>query len=590
MAKRESSSGCFDPSVVPTPTWHWRWCTRDFLPSFWRLHHLLRLTALALIFAAASEAAQDSSQNVDRIASLRAQITTSEEASEYAAMVLAATELRNIAIRPEDRVFALRSIGRAYMAIGDNEQSLSAMAEAVEIAEADMSPELLVEVQLDAAGLLGELGRLEQALAIADRALANLPEEPISALRAALLITRSGILGQLGRTDEALENIAVAMNSPALTTRYRLMGLNNLGMTLKSQNKLDAAMDAFIKMLSTARGEKNTRRLMVYALLEIGDIQRMQTQFSEARANLNEALAFGQAEDEKQWQMFAHMYLAELEKAVGNEAAAEQHIQRGDRLQTELRSEAMENRTKVLEVNMELLERESQIERLELESALQNSRIDRNRQRFLLVSVAGLLLLVALWSTFHQARQRAVANRKLDRLARTDSLTGLWNRRALAETLPSLLPDTDDQGPTTLLLMDLDHFKQINDNHGHDHGDAVLIEVAQRIQANTRDEDAAARWGGEEFLIVLPNCSADEAAEVAERFRQAIASQPIFHNGTKHQVTATIGIATLQQGERFESAVRQADAALYRGKQMGRNQVQLAQPCSLDQDCGENPI
>jgi diguanylate cyclase (GGDEF)-like protein len=126
-----------------------------------------------------------------------------------------------------------------------------------------------------------------------------------------------------------------------------------------------------------------------------------------------------------------------------------------------------------------------------------------------------------------------------------------------------------------VILIDLDRFKRINDRYGHDHGDAVLIEAGRRIQATMRENDSLARWGGEEFLAFLPGCPLAVAQAIGERMRDAIRSAPMVHEDVAHQVTATLGVATVGADRNFDAAIQRADTALYAGKQNGRDCVRV---------------
>lgn len=170
------------------------------------------------------------------------------------------------------------------------------------------------------------------------------------------------------------------------------------------------------------------------------------------------------------------------------------------------------------------------------------------------------------------------ANEELDRLARRDALTGLHNRRSADERLLDEIARVRRHGrPLSALVIDVDRFKHINDQHGHEAGDAVLRELAQRLPRMLRATDFVARQGGEEFLVLLPATGAPQAHEVAEKLRRAIALEPLEPIGT---VTASIGVATLTPEMEAVSdpvaLLRRADDALYAAKRGGRNRVAVA--------------
>ncbi|QJD99590.1 diguanylate cyclase [Massilia forsythiae] len=160
-----------------------------------------------------------------------------------------------------------------------------------------------------------------------------------------------------------------------------------------------------------------------------------------------------------------------------------------------------------------------------------------------------------------------------------DPLTGLYNRRHFDETLARELARARRKAaPLSLLVLDIDHFKQVNDRHGHAAGDAVLRTIAQRIRAWGREGDVACRYGGEEFVMLLPECAVEAAAVRADALRRAIESMTASPGGGgPEQVTASIGVAAWpDQGDGADALFWAADKALYRAKQQGRNRVTVA--------------
>lgn len=164
-----------------------------------------------------------------------------------------------------------------------------------------------------------------------------------------------------------------------------------------------------------------------------------------------------------------------------------------------------------------------------------------------------------------------------------DRLTGLWNRGMIIDHLSrELAREERPGGNVTVALVDLDHFKQINDTHGHEAGDEVLKETARRMRAALRDVDAAGRYGGEEFLVVLGAADGAGGLLAADRVRVAIGAAPIAIRTTTVRVTASVGVASRPARQCDQAAlVSAADAALYRAKSRGRNCVEIASAESL---------
>jgi len=162
-------------------------------------------------------------------------------------------------------------------------------------------------------------------------------------------------------------------------------------------------------------------------------------------------------------------------------------------------------------------------------------------------------------------------------MAITDALTGLHNRRYMESHLATLAEQASSRGkPLALMILDIDYFKAINDSYGHDAGDDVLGEFAVRIRKSIRGIDLACRYGGEEFIIVMPETDLHVASLVAERLRRSIAGESFSINkGAKRiEVTISIGLTSLERkGEAVADVLKRADTALYRAKHDGRNRV-----------------
>jgi len=180
---------------------------------------------------------------------------------------------------------------------------------------------------------------------------------------------------------------------------------------------------------------------------------------------------------------------------------------------------------------------------------------------------------IAAAQAVHEAEQRAVV----------DPLTGLRNRREFERALNNQGPRAQGGGSATLILVDLDHFKKLNDTLGHPAGDAALKHVARLLEAAVRDGDLVARIGGEEFAVWLPRTGLREGLEVAERIRRSIAEKPLTWSTSLHSLTASCGIASCPElvGDVLNLPAA-ADAALYRAKQGGRNRVERASGVSIE--------
>ncbi|MEO7336421.1 MAG: GGDEF domain-containing protein [Caldimonas sp.] len=194
----------------------------------------------------------------------------------------------------------------------------------------------------------------------------------------------------------------------------------------------------------------------------------------------------------------------------------------------------------------------------------------------------GVSLFEALAHLFSAVLSSSARQAELKQAANCDPLTGLANRNAVHLLDASVRRVIETDLPCAVLIIDIDHFKAINDSHGHAAGDIVLCGVARQLQAALRQGDTVARWGGEEFVVCLPGAGIDTAVAVAEKLRRTLAQSAFpLASGRSPSLTVSIGIAPLQLAEPLVSAIERADVALYAAKQRGRNRVEVAVEADL---------
>ena len=199
------------------------------------------------------------------------------------------------------------------------------------------------------------------------------------------------------------------------------------------------------------------------------------------------------------------------------------------------------------------------------------------------VATAPLVVLIIVWNRKLMKLNRKIAaqhrelvrkSEKLERLSITDQLTGLFNRRHINNVLAAEIERIDRYDrPLSIMILDIDHFKKVNDTYGHQTGDRVLCHFAETISKNIRKSDIAGRWGGEEFLLICPENDLDGVTTMAEHLRKIIAET---HFPVDWKQTASFGVACYQQPESRDSFINRADRALYRAKENGRNRVEQA--------------
>ncbi|NDL66999.1 GGDEF domain-containing protein [Anaerotalea alkaliphila] len=206
-------------------------------------------------------------------------------------------------------------------------------------------------------------------------------------------------------------------------------------------------------------------------------------------------------------------------------------------------------------------------------SLVHNPAVDRNEFH---ASVVYLLLVnvlcsVVTYRNHRHMRRQYLANKKLLYLSMVDHLSGAYNRAKLDVEMRRWQDGKENAGnPFSIIMFDLDHFKKVNDRHGHMAGDRVIVGVADMVRKNIRESDVFARWGGEEFVVLLPGTEINYAREVAQRLRQK--AEDLRVPGVP-SVTCSFGVAQRRTGESMESLVQRVDKHLYRAKEEGRNRV-----------------
>lgn len=185
-----------------------------------------------------------------------------------------------------------------------------------------------------------------------------------------------------------------------------------------------------------------------------------------------------------------------------------------------------------------------------------------------------MILKQAFQNIEHLNRELEDTNARLEKVARYDILSGLLNRMSLFGVIDMEIERTmRTKMPLSGIMVDIDNFKQINDEHGHLAGDQVISEIGKRLRNHLRKYDQAGRYGGEEFFVVLPNTNLHQAYIIAERFRHGLAERAVVLDETEVRITASFGIAEYRHGETRESWIARSDRNMYVAKQSGRNRV-----------------
>lgn len=266
---------------------------------------------------------------------------------------------------------------------------------------------------------------------------------------------------------------------------------------------------------------------------------------------------------------------AESYQRAGNGDLALEKYQKFMNLQKDLDRQRSNQQTQVLRFEYDSEKTEIENERLQKEQKLKDEQLaslQEARKWQVLAIILGSVLTVVLIAF----SLRQVANsRKFKLLAHTDSLTGLANRRQIERALKRAMDEANEtRKPLSVLMYDIDHFKVINDRHGHSVGDVVLTNLSNFSKELLRDNDVLGRTGGEEFLAILPNANLDQAIQVAKRLQREVDLKQYTDIESDLNATISVGVTEFKQGETMDEFLRRVDEALYQAKENGRNRVE----------------
>ena len=370
--------------------------------------------------------------------------------------------------------------------------------------------------------------------------------------------------------QQALD-IAIAHRLPD-TANSALLGLAeaqiNLGQGDAGLRTLDRARQGF-----AARQDGSSEDSLQ---LLTGQALARQGRHADALAHYRQALPLIKRNGNERY--LANVYKAQATslEAMGHLGAALSDYKQYNELQLRLQGKMRMEQSRLLEYEYEIRRGEFENRRLRSEAATKQEQVhalERVRQWQWLTIVLGGLLLALLTSL---AWRHGRTSRRLSRQSLIDPLTGIANRAAIeAEAIRAIEGAPRTGGAVSLLMLDLDHFKAINDRHGHAAGDRVLCATTEAWQALLRGRDPLGRIGGEEFVVVCADTTLEQAIVVAERLREATTALRFDDIDPALRVTVSIGVAQSQRsGDTHEDVLARADAALYRAKQRGRDRVE----------------
>ncbi len=356
--------------------------------------------------------------------------------------------------------------------------------------------------------------------------------------------------------------------------------LNNLGLVLRDKGELEKSLVYFNKAADLSR-ELNDQSLTANAMVNIATVHIKQKQFGKAESELAEALKIAVKNDSYDVVGICYDTYSELYYLKGDLKKALDMYKEYTVIQKKIFDNNLTKKLAESEIKYQTAQKDKEI--LLLKKVQQFQIMMRN------ILIAGvLLLMIVIIMLYHSYRLKIKTGRiikeqnealskaygRMEELARTDTLTVLPNRRALLEKIV-YEQDRAERNikPFGIMLADIDHFKKINDTYGHDCGDFILSNIAQVFKGIIRRQDIVGRWGGEEFLFILPETDRIGSLVAAEKIRAALKGQTFNYNGHDMAVTITIGVSIFMPHDDYNDTIKQADEALYEGKRNGRNNV-----------------
>jgi len=458
-----------------------------------------------------------------------------------------------LALLGEDDISAIacdlyHTLGWSRFCQGDFVAALEALATAQTLAD-QIGDRRAAAAALDTMGSVhSESGHPEDALDEQLRALAineDLGEE------VDLAITRNNLAYTYLSLDDTASALASAQGALDYVAAHgyrnlEMTALDTLATVYLAMGELDLARANSERGLELARDSESLQDV-ADNLCTLGRIAYDQGHYDDALVAIDESLAIALARGRAVQECTCHELLSRIHEKRGNLAAA----------LAEYRAYHELERSRVNE------ESETRLAHLRIEYHLDAARKDSEIHRLRSLALE------------REVEERRLAQARLEAQASLDPLTGLYNRRHLSVLAEELLASTARGESACLALFDIDHFKAVNDTHGHLAGDRVLVELANQLRSNSRASDVPLRYGGDEFLVLLVGMDSATGLETAERLRNAVETTRIDSDDARLHVTISGGVACVALGTDvdFPALIKRADRALYAAKQLGRNRI-----------------
>jgi len=488
------------------------------------------------------------------------------------------------------RVRAAISSGEAYAEAGNLPRALQGLQNAAALARSNGDPIHIVMALYSLARLYAQMREPEKGFDVLDEAYAAAANANSPGRTALLKRIEYGLAIDTGQNERALRALqdGLALERKIGATKRIAGTLVNLSDWYLKMGDYRQAV-AYAQQAIEATQPLNDRRLDALAHLNLGQALLATGRLVDGKRHIETGIAgFEEMGDIPELQTALVEYGVALERA-GDQAGALQAYHRERKLSNELFEKRRQKTMLELQEKYEAERKQRQIELLRSENTVKSAEIDNRRlqQRVWWLLLAVFALAAAVVGLLYRKVRHANAqlhakNHELKQQSVRDPLTGLYNRRHFLEYMRALPASaaaaTGEDGVGALFLLDVDHFKQINDTHGHAAGDTVLTTISASLAEILRETDMIVRWGGEEFLAFLPSVPRHRMDEVAARILSGINATVIDHGGEPIAVNVSIGFAPFplavgKQLMAWERVVNLVDMALYMAKSHGRNRA-----------------
>lgn len=486
------------------------------------------------------------------------------------------------------RVTLHRAAGVALADVEEFDAALEHYLQALAVSQAEGDRLEAAKTAGNIGNLYNMLGQLDRARSYHQQALADFEAAGftlgvagtlvnLGALSAkfALAAQEAGDADGARRENEQLRDLnqrALTLFADLGNDRGVAYAASNIGLALE---RLGEPMQALVEheralslrvRIGDVHGEINSRVTMADALIALERFEEAQEHLDLAQARISDG-SFG-------------LLVAVIERRVrlaetlGDFPQALHRQREVTRLNSELASERYNARASELQARFDTDKQAREIALLQSNAEIRELEIGQQRLLLRVGVLVGVLLLALFALLYSRLRLGRRATRVLERAVRTDPVTGLGNRRDMVERIQQEMQRHGVSGrPFVVAMVDIDRFKTINDQHGHGVGDAVLAEVATRLRTRLRGQDSLARWGGEEFLLLLPDTGLAGGRVVAEKMREAVSGKPAVIAGVSVPLSLTLGLVEYAAGMSLDDCVNAADKAMYLGKRQGRDRV-----------------